>query len=195
MKISSSISDGPVPVIRCELPSWDSAQVYEWAKEACHLVRTRPFNLQLRRPGCMLDYGAIETVGPAGVPTPVVWAIYQFDEPVPSSSFKGKPIVGLAIAFCPPAQAWEAWPLTTLDPAEIPLRPPEFSSGGITVFFFGDPHPLQRVLNVVRQIAEQGYCPTCHTYAPPINPYADIEERFLGAAGPGHICAVCGERV
>lgn len=180
----------PIPSVRCELRSWDSAQVHKWAEEACRLVQTQPFNVGLRRTGRMLDYGAMETVSPAGTPAPVIWAIYQFDEPM-AESLGRKPVIGLAVAYCPLAQAWEIWPLTTLDPAEIPLRRPDF--GGTTMFFFGDPHPVRRTFNYILRIAEEGYCPVCHTYAPPVNPYAGLEESIYGVAAPGYICATCGK--
>lgn len=181
-----------VPSVRGEQISWDSAQVREWTEEACHLVQTRPFNIRLRRTGRMLDYGALETASPVGTPTPIVWAVYQFDEPLPAQSQcpDDKPMVGLAIAYCPPAQAWEIWPLKTLDPAEIP----QFSQGGV-MLLLGDPHPLRRVLNQVLMIAEDGYCPICHTYTPPVNPHARLEESIFGVAPPGYVCANCGKNL
>lgn len=183
-----------VPSVRGEQVSWDSVQVREWAEEACHLVQTRPFNIRLRRTGRMLNYGALETASPVGTPTPVVWAVYQFDEPLPAwSQCPGdKPVVGLAIAYCPPAQAWEIWPLSTLNPAEIPQGP--FSHNGMTLLPTV-PRPLGQVLNQVLMIAEEGYCPICHTYTPPTNPYARFEESIFGAAPPGYICANCGENL
>ncbi|HEC36139.1 MAG TPA: hypothetical protein ENI39_06350 [Anaerolineae bacterium] len=153
---------------------------------------TRSFSIRLRRTGRMLDYGALETVSPVGTPTPVVWAVYQFDEPLPAQFPGDKPVVGLAIAYCPLAQAWEIWPLFTLDPAEISQRP--FSHGGVTLLS-GDPHPLRRILSQVLMIAEEGYCPVCHTYIPPINPFARLEESIFGAAPPGYICANCGKNL
>ncbi len=193
-----------VPSVR-EQVSWDSVQVREWAEEACRLVRTRPFNIRLRRTGRMLDYGALETASPVGTPVPVVWAVYQFDEPMPPKfpgdrPFSGdKPVVGLAIAYCPPAQAWDIWPLYTFDPAEIPQRP--FSHGGMALLP-SVPRPLGYVLDRVLMTAEEGYCSVCHTYIPPINPFARLEESIFGAAQPCYpctgsacICANCGKNL
>jgi len=181
-----------IPSVRGEQIPWDSAQVREWAEEACRFIRTRPFNVRLRRAGRMLDYGALETASPVGTPVPVVWAIYQFDEPLPAEPqpLGDKPVLGLAIAYCPPAQAWDIWPLYTFDPAEIPKHP--FSHSGMTLLP-GIPRPLEYVLNRVLVIAEEGYCPVCRTYTPPINPFSRLEESIFGTAAPGYVCANCGK--